>query len=104
MAELSALINHIMVFAESQMDFYGTQESTGGSILPFIGFMLSVAGLVLAAVGATRYLCAKHEFRIFFDRRDIKGKKPVNRDKEIKIGRILMICGALSIVVSYVLL
>lgn len=104
MAELSALINHIMVFAESQMDFYGTQESTGGSILPFIGFMLSVAGLILATVGATRYLCAKHEFRIFYDRRDIKGKKPVNRDKEKKTGRILMICGVLSIVVSYVLL
>lgn len=67
-------INRIALEADTSaaMDFYNSEEHAGTSYLPFIGFMLFLAGIVVIIVGLATYLTAKHNFNIFFDARDVR--------------------------------
>ena len=74
MGYLTFFINRIALEADTSaaMDFYNSEEHAGTSYLPFIGFMLFLAGIVVIIVGLATYLTAKHNFNIFFDARDVR--------------------------------
>ena len=60
---LSFLINKISL----EVDFYNNEAYAGNSILPFMGFMMFLIGLVVVIVGAATYFTAKRNFNIFYD-------------------------------------
>lgn len=111
---LSFFINRVSL----DVDFYNNEDYAGDSILPFMGFMMFLIGLVVVIVGAAIYFTAKHNFNIFYDTRDVKitydeqmlsddEKAAKNNEKLIKDkkkGRIIMIIGAVLIVASFVAL
>ena len=74
MGYLTFFINRIALEADTSavMDFYNSEEHAGTSYLPFVGFMLFLAGIVVIIVGLATYLTAKHNFNIFFDARDVR--------------------------------
>mgnify|MGYP001516467731 CR=1 FL=1 len=53
MGYLTFFINRIALEADTSaaMDFYNSEEHAGTSYLPFIGFMLFLAGIVVIIVG-----------------------------------------------------
>lgn len=52
---LSFFINKISL----EVDFYNNEAYAGNSILPFMGFMMFLIGLVVVIVGAATYFTAK---------------------------------------------
>ena len=111
---LSFFINKISL----EVDFYNNEAYAGNSILPFMGFMMFLIGLVVVIVGAATYFTAKHNFNIFYDMRDVRitydeqmmpDDEKARRDneklkKDKKRGQIVMIVGAVLKVVSFIML
>lgn len=92
-------------------------KSGDGSILPFLGFMLFILGLVVLLVGAVTFFSARYNFNLFFDQRDIKvthmDTKDPDSETKLKIqkaeadkkkGKLLMIGAAVLFVISALLL
>ena len=107
MGYLTFFINRIALEADTSaaMDFYNSEEHAGTSYLPFIGFMLFLAGIVVIIVGLATYLTAKHNFNIFFDARDEKAR--LNNEKlakDKKKGKIIIIIGVVLVIASFVVL
>ena len=117
MGYLTFFINRIALEADTSaaMDFYNSEEHAGTSYLPFIGFMLFLAGII---VGLATYLTAKHNFNIFFDARDVRmtyeeqimpddEKARLNNEKlakDKKKGKIIIIIGVVLVIASFVVL
>ncbi len=113
-------INRIALEADTSaaMDFYNSEEHAGTSYLPFIGFMLFLAGIVVIIVGLAAYLTAKHNFNIFFDARDVRmtyeeqimpddEKARLNNEKlakDKKKGKIIILIGVVLVIASFVVL
>ena len=100
---LSFFINKISL----EVDFYNNEAYAGNSILPFMGFMMFLIGLVVVIVGAATYFTAKNNFNIFYDMRDDDEKARRDNEKlkkDKKRGQIVMIVGAVLIVVSFIML
>lgn len=72
MGYLTFFINRVALETQTAMDYYNSEDHAGTSYLPFIGFMLFLAGIVVIIVGLATYLTAKHNFNIFFDARDVR--------------------------------
>ena len=72
MGYLTFFINRVALETQTAMDSYNSEDHAGTSYLPFIGFMLFLAGIVVIIVGLATYLTAKHNFNIFFDARDVR--------------------------------
>ena len=118
MGYLTFFINRIALEADTSaaMDFYNSEEHAGTSYLPFIGFMLFLAGIVVIIVGLATYLTAKHNFNIFFDARDVRmtydeqimpEKARLNNEKlakDKKKGKIIIIIGVVLVIASFVVL
>ena len=118
MGYLTFFINRIALEADTSaaMDFYNSDAGT--SYLPFIGFMLFLAGIVVIIVGLATYLTAKHNFNIFFDARDVRmtyeeqimpddEKARLNNEKlakDKKKGKIIIIIGVVLVIASFVVL
>ena len=64
---LSFFINKISL----EVDFYNNEAYAGNSILPFMGFMMFLIGLVVVIVGAESYFKALFFFYFFFDMIDV---------------------------------
>ena len=119
MGYLTFFINRIALEADTSaaMDFYNSEEHAGTSYLPFIGFMLFLA-IVVIIVGLATYLTAKHNFNIFFDARDVRmtyeeqimpddEKARLNNEKlakDKKKGKIIIIIGVVLVIASFVVL
>ena len=117
MGYLTFFINRIALEADTSaaMDFYNSEEHAGTSYLPFIGFMLFLAGIVVIIVGLAT---AKHNFNIFFDARDVRmtydeqimpddEKARLNNEKlakDKKKGKIIIIIGVVLVIASFVVL
>jgi len=100
------------------VDFYDSESYAGDSIVPFLGFMLFLIGLVVVIVGAATYLTAKHNFNIFYDQRDVKityqeqqmtddekariANEKLEKDK--KRGKIVIIVGVVMMIGSFFIL
>ena len=105
------------MIALNSVDFYNNEQYAGDSYVPFLGFMVFVIGLFLLIVGVSTYMSAKHNFNIFYDKRDslvthLDGesdeeefnrlKKKADRDRKLGIG--LMIVAGVCILASFILL
>ncbi|MFQ7395608.1 MAG: DUF3899 domain-containing protein [Lachnospira eligens] len=118
MGYLTFFINRVALETQTAMDYYNSEDHAGTSYLPFIGFMLFLAGIVVIIVGLATYLTAKHNFNIFFDARDVRityeeqimpddEKARLNNEKlakDKKKGKIIIIIGVVLVIASFVVL
>ena len=118
MGYLTFFINRVALETQTAMDYYNSEDHAGTSYLPFIGFMLFLAGIVVIIVGLATYLTAKHNFNIFFDARDVRityeeqimpddEKARLNNEKlakDKKRGKIIIIIGIVLAIASFVVL
>lgn len=118
MGYLTFFINRVALETHTAMDYYNSEDHAGTSYLPFIGFMLFLAGIVVIIVGLATYLTAKHNFNIFFDARDVRityeeqimpddEKARLNNEKlakDKKRGKIIIIIGVVLVIASFVVL
>ena len=118
MGYLTFFINRVALETQTAMDYYNSEDHADTSYLPFIGFMLFIAGIVVIIVGLATYLTAKHNFNIFFDARDVRityeeqimpddEKARLNNEKlakDKKRGKIIIIIGVVLVIASFVVL
>ena len=113
-------MNYLIALAQNIefLDNAGNRGKGAGTIIPFLGFMVFLLGLLIVIVGATKYFTSKHNFNLFFDERDslVKQghpeKEPDGSDyhgekilpKEAKVGKVLMIIGVVFMLLSFVIL
>lgn len=107
----------VNMIALEAVDFYNNEAHAGDSYVPFLGFMVFVIGLFLLIVGVSTYMSAKHNFNIFYDKRDSlvthldgesdeeefkKLQNKTNRDRKLGIG--LMVTSGILIIASFIIL
>lgn len=71
--------------------------------MPFLNFLLSFAGLILAFAGIVRLISIKKEFAMYFDMRDrIPEDTLTQKKRKTVISWILVAAGIICFVVSYI--
>lgn len=86
------------------IDFYNEDTHQGDSFLPFIGFLLFLAGLIFVVIGIIRLSVAIHRWNLYYDMRDQKQGELVKYDKERKNGIVMIIIGAVALIASFIIL
>ena len=61
------------------IDFNDSESYRGTSYLPFLGFMVFFAGMMIAFIGIVKISNSRHQWNIFYDERDRK-QRPQNRN------------------------
>ncbi len=96
-----------MTALETKVDFYNTNasEGDGGSVWPFIGFMMSLFGLLFLVIGIVNYISAKRKFNVFFDQRNVTDE-PTEEGykKDMTRGIIVAVIGGVLTVASFIIL
>ena len=57
------------------IDFNDSESYRGTSYLPFLGFMVFFAGMMIAFIGIVKISNSRHQWNIFYDERDRKDLK-----------------------------
>lgn len=92
----------IMVLGD--IDFYDSETYAGDSYLPFLGFLIFFAGMMVVFVGAMKLSNAKKQWNLFYDQRDRKDLTSPKYVKESKIAKILIAVGIVLMLASFILL
>lgn len=95
-------LSGILQMISCEVNFYDSESYQGDSIMPFLFFMGVLAGVVFLVVGAAKYSTAKHNWNIFYDRRDQREVDEEKLKKDLKVGKIMMIAGVIMMVVFYI--
>ncbi|MDO5401801.1 MAG: hypothetical protein Q4F11_00030 [Eubacteriales bacterium] len=95
-------LSGILQMVACEVNFYDAESYQGDSIVPFLCFMGSLAGLVFVIVGVAKYSMAKHNWNIFYDRRDQRETDEKKLKNDLKYGRIMIIAGVIMMVVFYI--
>lgn len=92
----------VLQMISCKVNFYDSESYQGDSIVPFLCFMGSLAGIVILIVGAAKYSTAKRNWNIFYDRRDQVETDEEKLRKGLKSGKIMMIIGVIMMIVFYI--
>ena len=78
-------------------------SNNGSSILPFIGFMLFLFGIVIIFVGLILTNAAKREWNVFYAPHDLSSQvdNKTKKKKSVVKGRVVYILGIVMLVASY---
>lgn len=82
------------------IDFNDSESYQGTSVLPFLGFMCFFAGLMIAFIGIVKISNSRHQWNIFYDKRDRKDLNSPAVSKDRKIGIIMLVAGIIMMIVS----
>lgn len=82
------------------IDFNNNEDYRGTSYLPFLGFMCFFAGLMIAFIGIVKITNSRHQWNIFYDKRDRKDLQSPAVNKDRKTGIILLIVGIVMMIAS----
>lgn len=84
------------------INFYAEDENAGGSIIPFFGFLVFLAGVMIVFIAAINLLTIWRDFKSFYD--DAAGTQVTDKEekkkKMIKQG-VLIGVGVVMIVISH---
>ena len=73
------------------IDFNDSESYRGTSYLPFLGFMVFFAGMMIAFIGIVKISNSRHQWNIFYDERDRK------------TGIIMLVVGIVMMIVSFLI-
>lgn len=85
-------------------NFYAEDLNNGDSILPFLGFLIFLAGVIVIVVGVVNFVLVWREFRLWYDASALEEKPDtgLKKKKMIKYGIVIAV-GILMIAGSYLL-
>lgn len=83
------------------IDFNDSESYRGTSYLPFLGFMVFFAGMMIAFIGIVKISNSRHQWNIFYDERDRKDLKSPAVNKDRKTGIIMLVVGIVMMIVSF---
>lgn len=83
-------------------NFYAEDLNNGESILPFIGFLIFLLGIVVVVLGAVNLISVWREFRLWYDASALE-EKPDRVMKKAKMRKygIIIAVGILIVALSY---
>lgn len=83
-------------------NFYAEDLNNGESILPFLGFLIFLAGLIVIVWGTVNLISVWREFNLWYDASALE-KKPDTALKKEKIKKygIVIAAGVLMMALSY---
>ena len=79
------------------IDFNDSEAYAGTSYWPFIGFMCFFIGLVVAFIGIVKISNSKHQWNLFYDKKDLNS--PILQ-KDRKVGIIMLVVGIVMMIAS----
>lgn len=82
------------------IDFNDNVSYRGTSYLPFLGFMCFFAGLMIAFIGIVKISNSRHQWNIFYDKRDKKDLNSPAVNKDRKVGIIMLAVGIVLMIGS----
>lgn len=84
------------------INFYSEETNNSDSILPFLGFLLFLGGIILLLVGVVNFVLAWREFNLWYDASALE-KKPDKAEKKNKMRKygIVIAIGIVMIAGSY---
>ena len=85
------------------IDFNDSESYRGTSYLPFLGFMVFFAGMMIAFIGIVKISNSRHQWTIFYDERDRKDIKSPAVNKDRKTGIIMLVVGIVMMIVSFLI-
>ena len=85
------------------IDFNDSESYRGTSYLPFLGFMVFFAGMMIAFIGIVKISNSRHQWNIFYDERDRKDLKSPAVNKDRKTGIIMLVVGIVMMIVSFLI-
>lgn len=95
------LISQMSHFA-SAVNIYDAEAHRGDSFLPFISFLMFLAGLVIILIAAAKLLAIRSQYHLWFDKRDeLPEETQQGRKKAIITGWVIFAVGALLFLGSF---
>lgn len=84
------------------INFYSEEANNGDSILPFLGFLIFLGGIMVLLVGVVNFVLAWREFNLWYDASALE-KKPDKAGKKTKMRKygIMIAVGIVMIAGSY---
>lgn len=84
------------------INFYSEEANNGDSIIPFLGFLTFLGGLLLLLFGVVNFVLAWREFDLWYDSSALD-KKPDKKEKKVKMRKygIMIVIGILMMGGSY---
>lgn len=83
-------------------NFYSEDVNNGESILPFLGFLLFLAGIVVIIVGVVNFVLAWREFDLWYDASKLEEKPDLSLKKSrMKKNGLIIVVGVVMMGVSY---
>ena len=96
--------SNVLADATSDVNFYSEKANEGSSFMPFIGFMLFFAALILLIIGITNIVDSKKQFNLFYDQRDAKDFTDEKYVKERKRGIVFIVIAIVLLIASLIIL
>lgn len=86
------------------INFYSEDVHNGDSILPFLGFLIFLGGVIVLLAGAVNFVLVWREFNLWYDASALE-KKPDTALKKSKMKKyaVVMLIGILMMAGSYLL-
>lgn len=83
-------------------NFYAEDLNNGDSILPFVGFLIFLAGVMVVVAGVVNFVLVWREFRLWYDASALE-EKPDTALKKAKMKKygIVIAVGVLMMAGSY---
>lgn len=84
------------------INFYSEEANNGDTILPFLGFLIFLGGIMVLLVGVVKLVLVWREFDLWYDASALE-KKPDKAGKKVKMRKyvIMIAVGIVMIAGSY---
>lgn len=84
------------------INFYSEDANNGDSILPFLGFLIFLGGVMVVLVGVVNFVLAWREFNLWYDASALENK-PDKAEKKTKMKKygIMIAVGVIMMICSY---
>ncbi len=85
----------------SEINIYDEDAYAGNSIIPFLGFCLFVASIIIIFLAVVNIVTIKKDFKIFYDSQSADAKPDDTlKKKGLKKNTIILIVGIVLMIVS----
>jgi Ca2+/H+ antiporter len=93
-----------MMYLLNAVNIYDEEANAGGSMVPFLGFCLFVASIIIVFLSIVNIVTVKREFKLFYDSSELD-KKPdqTEKKKSLKKNAIILSAGIVLMILSQIM-
>lgn len=86
------------------VNIYDEEANGGTSVMPFLGFVLLVASIVIIIMAVANIATISRDFRLFYDRSALDEKPdPVEKKRKLKKHFIILIVGVVLFILAHII-